>query len=158
MINNFKVTSNFSYYELTNTKEHPDLLNDNRVHFAIQPYIGRLTCATEYLLENTRDEIDCPIIVLSGGRSPELNKAVGGVQTSQHLFERHNDGAFDITVPNMAIGAVAEAIWFSGLSFFQMRVYVNRNFVHLGMPRAKDNRQVYWIGDNCPIWAKSRMV
>jgi len=123
------------------------------LHFAAEPYLSRLQCAAEYLLEGTRDEIGCPIYILSGGRCPTLNSAVGGVPTSQHLFSIPNDGAFDLTVQLMPIEKVAEAIWFSGLTFYQMRVYVKRNFIHLGAPRSKGNLQIAWIGGTKPEWA-----
>lgn len=38
-----------------------------------------------YFLEEVRNECGCPILVTSGVRCPELNKAVGGVATSQHV-------------------------------------------------------------------------
>jgi hypothetical protein len=151
---NFNISSHFTYYELTNTKDHPDLLVENREWFSTEPYLSRLQHACEYLLENTRDDVDRPIIVTSGGRCQKLNKAVGGVPTSQHLFSRHLDGAFDFYVPGMNIADVAETIWFGGLNFYQMRVYTKWNFIHLGMPRPQNNMQVWWDTPDKPVWAR----
>jgi len=39
----------------------------------------------ELVLDPLREEVDKPIIVSSGYRCPELNKAVGGSSTSQHM-------------------------------------------------------------------------
>jgi hypothetical protein len=153
-VKDFKISEHFTFFELTNTTDHPHLLEANREHFAIEPYLSRLQCAAEYLLENTRDEIEMPIYILSGGRCPALNRAVGGVPTSQHLFDLPDDGAFDLTVSLVPIEKIAEEIWFSGMMFYQMRVYSKRNFLHLGMPRSKDNLQMAWVDGIRPEWAR----
>lgn len=157
MIKDFPVTEHFTYFELTVTHDHPELQETNREFFLETPYYDRLKYGAEYLLENVRDDIGLPIMVNSGGRCPALNVACGGVPTSQHLFDNHMDGAFDFTVLGMEAQEVATKIHNSGLSFYQMRVYVRRNFIHLGMPRRQNNMQIHWIGDDCPDWA-TRMV
>lgn len=151
---NFKVTEHFTYFELTATRDHPELQSLNSQHFIVEPYLDRLKAASEYLLEEIRDEVECPVIVTSGGRCPELNIAVGGVPTSQHLFAHYGDGAFDFYVPGVPVDKVAAKVWGTGLMFYQMRVYVDRNFIHIGMPRPRNNLQIAWIGGECPGWAK----
>jgi uncharacterized protein YcbK (DUF882 family) len=44
-----------------------------------------LTYLVDNLLDKVREEYGNPITVNSGYRSPEVNKAVGGAKTSQHL-------------------------------------------------------------------------
>ena len=48
-------------------------------------------------LQALRNEINKPIMVISGYRSPKHNKAIGGVKNSQHLLGR----ACDIIVQGM---------------------------------------------------------
>lgn len=48
--------------------------------------VGNLCRLCELVLDPVRAAIGMPVIVNSGYRSQELNKAVGGVATSQHVF------------------------------------------------------------------------
>lgn len=60
----------------------------------------------ELILDPVREALKRPIIVSSGYRSQELNKAVGGVVTSQHCF----GCAADITCTDMdALGKLLKA-------------------------------------------------
>ena len=139
----FKISEHFTFFELTNTKDHPELLELNREYFSVQPYIGRLTVASEYLLETIRGDLNVPIYVLNGGRCPELNSAVGGVLNSQHLYGNLNDGAFDITTPAMTISELGQYISDqSSLCWHQLRIYLKQNFIHIGMPRGSKDGQV----------------
>ena len=151
---NFQVSKFFSFLELTNTKSHPELLKENREYFLVEPYLNRLTVFAESTLEDIRYSVDAPVIVNSCGRSPELNKAVGGVPTSQHLFATEYDGAADITVPGQKIEAVAFKIWNDGVRFYQMRVYTKKNFIHIGAPKSKNNFQIYFPESELPGWAR----
>lgn len=149
---NIEISKHFTFFELTVTREHPDLLNKNRDWFSTEPFLGRLKYAAEYLLENIRDDVGRPIIVTSGGRCPELNFAVGGVPRSQHLFSNHLDGAFDFRAIGQDVDRTAQIIWDHGMTFYQMRVYTKSNFIHIGMPRSKNNMQV-WFDCQKPNWA-----
>ena len=151
---NFQVSKFFSFLELTNTKSHPDLLKENREYFIKEPYLNRLTIFSESTLEDIRFSVDAPVIITSCGRCPELNAAVGGVKTSQHLFSTEGDGAADITVPGQKIEAVAFKIWSDGIRFYQMRVYVKKNFIHIGAPKSKNNLQIYFPESEKPGWAR----
>ncbi len=59
--------------------------------------INNLKSLCENLLEPLRGKLGKPIHILSGYRSEELNRAVGGVRSSQHRFGQ----ATDITVEGM---------------------------------------------------------
>jgi hypothetical protein len=139
----FKISEHFTFFELTKTRDFPNLLDENREYFAKEPYISRLTVACEYLLENIRIEIDKPIIVNNGGRFPALNEAVGGVWNSQHLFGGFQDGAFDFYCPQMSVAELGKYITDqSNLNWHQLRIYLSQNFIHLGMPLGHNDGQV----------------
>ncbi len=50
-----------------------------------QEQIKNLRLLVEKVLDPARDELGAPIIVSSGFRSPEVNKAINGAKNSQHL-------------------------------------------------------------------------
>ena len=76
----YKITENFSFYELTNTS-HSALLEKNREYAeGLKDNLNLLGI----LLQDIRDGIDKPIIISSGVRCPELNKKVGGKKDSRH--------------------------------------------------------------------------
>jgi len=61
-----------------------------------------LKALCENILEPVREHFGKPVYILSGFRSPEVNKLVGGAPTSQHV----KGEAADITikgVPNMDV-------------------------------------------------------
>lgn len=139
----FKISEHFTFFELTNSKDHPELVEANREYFSQQPYLGRLIVATEYLLENIRIDLNIPIMVNNGGRFPELNAAVGGAKDSQHLFSRYNDGAFDIWSPEISTEKLGKYITDeSTLCWHQLRIYLKMNFIHIGMCRGNKDGQV----------------
>lgn len=149
-----KVSANFSFKELTNTKDHPELLELNREYFLHEPYVSRLTVFAESTLEEIRDAVDAPVIINSCGRCPLLNTAVGGVKTSQHLFSTEYDGAADFYVPGQLVEVVAFKIFNYGVRFYQLRVYTHSNFIHIGNPRIKNNGQIAFPESAIPGWTK----
>lgn len=67
----------FTIEELTKTsKPYPNVPNEEQ--------IKNLTNLVEKVLDPIREEIGSPITVSSGFRSWKVNKAVGGVDSSQH--------------------------------------------------------------------------
>ena len=81
MIDDFQITENFSFYELTDSEHHPELVEENRVY--AQGYMKQLkyTCCT---LEEIRAILGVPCKPTSGIRCPKLNRAVGGSATGGH--------------------------------------------------------------------------
>ena len=73
----------FSIRELTRSDTARRLGIDNTPSDSIKK---NLTLFIEKVLDPIREDWGSPIIVSSGYRCPELNKAVGGVKTSGHLY------------------------------------------------------------------------
>jgi len=77
----FKITEHFSFYELTDSKRHPELVPQNRVDaMAYQKQLKYTACAHEEI----RAVLGVPLNMSSGYRNPRLNKIVGGSPTSGH--------------------------------------------------------------------------
>ena len=93
---NNQLSTNFDFYELTNTS-HLDLLDQNREE--ADAYVGNLTSLATYILQPLRDFLGKPITVSSGYRGESLNNAVGGSKTSQHSYGE----AADISVDGMSV-------------------------------------------------------
>ena len=78
------LSEHFSLAELTKTKQHiENVTNEEQVE-----NLKRVCRWLERLRKRWNDKYgdgDDPIIINSGFRSPEVNKAVGGVPTSNHL-------------------------------------------------------------------------
>lgn len=80
------------------------------------------------LLEQVRALVGKPIMVSSGYRSPEVNKAVGGSKTSAHV----KGLAADINVPSVKPAALAAIIKTSDIKFDQLILEFDR-WVHIGL-------------------------
>ena len=73
----------FSLAEMTRSDTARRLGIDNTPSDSIKK---NLTLFIEKVLDPIREDWGSPIIVSSGYRCPELNKAVGGVNTSGHMY------------------------------------------------------------------------
>ena len=85
-----------------------------------------LISLVEHLLDPLRDAFGEPIRVLSGFRSQEVNRLVGGVPTSQHLRGEAADLACRVGPEKLL-----QILQKSGLAFDQAIVYRQRSFLHL---------------------------
>lgn len=83
MIENFKITDHFTFYEMTDSENHPELVTANRV--SAQAYLKQLKYVAA-TLEEVRAVLGVPMKVTSGFRNPTLNKAAGGSATSGHTL------------------------------------------------------------------------
>lgn len=86
----------------------------------------------DYILQPLRDAWGGPLFINSGYRSPELNKAVGGVETSQHTKGMAAD--VGVTDP-LALAKLAVKM---KLDFDQMIIYPS--FVHFSYKKDGENR------------------
>ena len=76
---NAKLSEHFTLGELTKSGSHPEVYN-----IPSHEAIANLTNLSKWL-EVLRERAGTPIIINSGYRSPQLNKKIGGVPTSNHL-------------------------------------------------------------------------
>lgn len=84
------------------------------------------------MLQDLRDRLGRPIVVVSAYRSPAHNKAVGGVKNSRHLVGE----AFDIRMDNhdpVHFEELARAVGFRGFGF-----YPRQGFMHIDMGPARE--------------------
>lgn len=103
MIDDVKLTENFSLFELTVTNK-AGLQDLNRMLTSEQ--IVKLTEVAK-MLEQIRAFIGKPLIVTSAYRCPEVNKAVGSSDHSQHLLCE----AADFVPSGMDIGDGFRDVW-----------------------------------------------
>jgi len=75
-----KLSTNFSLSELTKSEAATRLGLDNTPALQI---IENLEALVQNILQPVRDKFG-PVVVTSGYRSPEVNKAIGGSATSDH--------------------------------------------------------------------------
>ena len=88
---NAKLSEHFTLGELTKSGSHPEVYN-----IPSHEAIANLTNLSKWL-EVLRERAGTPIRINSGYRSPQLNKRIGGVPTSNHL----TGCAVDIRVSGM---------------------------------------------------------
>lgn len=97
-----KLTKNFSLSEFEKSNTALRLGIDNSIP---EEYVLRLQGLAENVLQPVRDHFG-PVIVSSGYRSPELNKAIKGSSKSQHCSAE----AADFEVPGVSNKEVAQWI------------------------------------------------
>lgn len=76
-----QITKDFTIEEMTSSPTARGLSISNRPS---SEAVARLKALCREILQPLRDAMGEPIIITSGYRSPELNRAVGGSPTSQH--------------------------------------------------------------------------
>lgn len=139
------VSKNFDYKELEKT-DVPGMQVKNTI--ASVEVRDNIKALVDEVLQPLRDAWGKPLAINSGYRCPEVNKAVGGVPTSQHSrgeacdvcpFGRNGHGDIE-TVRKLAITARD-----LGLPFDQMILYPT--FVHFSHKRNGTQR-----GQICYNW------
>lgn len=99
----------------------------------------KLSNLINILLDPIREKWGGPITVNSGYRCPTLNKAVGGVPTSQHL----RGEAADITVGNPAKNnQLFKMIVDGGFDFDQLIDESEYSWIHISYSAGKNRHQI----------------
>ena len=93
-----RLTRNFTYEELrrSDVAERRGINNSPRAKEEEKRVIENLKALCMEVLQPLRDFLGKPVVISSGYRCAELNKAVGGVRNSQHM----KGEAADIHVEN----------------------------------------------------------
>ena len=124
------ISRNFSYKEFEKSDTAVRLhLNNAITDWEVRDNIKALV---ENILQPLRDAWGGPVFINSGYRSPEVNKAVGGVETSQHCKGMAADcGCTD----PYALAKLAKRM---RLPYDQMIIYPS--FVHFSYKAEGENR------------------
>lgn len=137
-------TKNFSYDELIASATAKRLGLDNT---PTPEEKERLRQLAEDILQPIRDAWRAPIVVTSGFRSEEVNKAVGGVKTSQHRLGE----AADIKVGGKdrnkkLFNLIYKLISTGKIKVGQLIDEYNYQWIHVSLPRKnKENNQILHI-------------
>lgn len=123
----------FKMEEFERSEKAKALRINNNIPVAAQIRIKDLV---ENVLDPIREYIRVPIRINSGYRCTELNKAVGGVNTSQHT----KGEAADITTFSPSLNAEIVKFVIDNIIFDQMIVY--KNFIHISYTHEYNRRQV----------------
>ena len=125
------ISRNFSYSEFENSDTAKRLhINNAITDWEVRDNIKALV---ENVLQPLRDSWGGPIFINSGYRCKELNEAVGGVETSQHVLGMAADCG--CTDPY----AMAKLLLHMNLEFDQAIIYPS--FLHISHKRDGENRR-----------------
>ena len=86
-------------------------------------------------LERVRSRFGKPVIITSGYRPPEINRAVGGASSSEHLFDAPGVGAVDFYVDGASIQVVQD--WCDKEWPYSVGYGAPKGFVHLGIRKGR---------------------
>lgn len=125
-----KLSKNFELREFTRseTASRLGIVNEPGVE-----QIENITALVTDVLQPLREMYNAPLMINSGYRCPELNKAVGGVETSQHIKGEAAD--VNVADPRRLFDMARK----SKLHFDQIILY--SSFVHISHKKYGTNRR-----------------
>tara|TARA_R100000149_G_scaffold24866_1_gene9276 strand:- start:731 stop:1186 length:456 start_codon:yes stop_codon:yes gene_type:complete len=135
-----QLTKHFSLQEFTKSQTAERMGIDNTPPEDIIP---KLSFIATQILEPLREKIDKPIIITSGYRCPELSKAIGSSENSQHC----KGEAVDIEAFGMSTLNLAEMI-INHFEFDQviLECYqkgdLNSGWVHCSLKSGENRKEV----------------
>ena len=130
-----KLTEHFDLSEFTRSATADRLHIDNTIPEELIPNLKNLC---ERVLEPLREHFGIPVVISSGYRCPQLNKAVGGVPNSQHL---KGEAADIILPPSLSSKPSSLSSWFYWL-------LDNTSFDQLGYESKGSTK---WIHVSCKL-------
>lgn len=141
---NYKLSKNFSYDEMVYSATAERLKLDNIPN---DKEVAELIKLVTYILQPIRDKWGYPIIVTSGYRSEAVNRAVGGVKTSQHRLGQAADLKIGSKSQNKALfNFILDMVNKGEIKVGQLIDEYGYSWVHVSLPRqGKPNNQVLHI-------------
>jgi len=140
-----KLSYNFTLDELTKSATAKRLNINNEPSEEI---LSNLMALANKILQPIRDAYGQPIVVGSGYRCPKLNKAVGGVPTSQHMKGEAADihTVSDTVQHNKELFKLIEKMVKDGkIIVGQLIDEYNYNWIHISLPNSKHKNQILHI-------------
>ena len=139
-----RLSKNFTYDELVYSATAERLGLDNTPN---EKELDNLKRLANEVLQPIRDKWGRAIIVTSGFRSEKVNKAVGGVKTSQHRLGEAADLKIGSKSRNKALfNFILDMINKGELVCGQLIDEYGYSWVHISLPRSgKPNNQVFHI-------------
>lgn len=128
-----KLTKHFTLEELSTTN-NKTLAKKN--YKEAKENLSEMECLALFA-EQVRAFVNVPMVISSGYRCDELNKAVGGAKTSQHRFFR----AIDFVPKGMSIDDCFELLKNSNLVYKQLIKEQSGKtvWIHVGMGDEREN-------------------
>lgn len=140
-----KISENFSVNEFFVSDQRPDLVSTSYQKFGIDQQ-NRIKQVVLSILQPARTEFNSAFKVLSGFRTQQLNSAIGGSATSDHLYGL----AVDFTTSNLL--GVFYWLYHTKKPYRQLIYYPDQKFIHVStnMPGRdyKNEALVKYLGDN----------
>ena len=131
-----KLTNHFTLEELVKTKTGlsniPNVEQTNQL---------RILCRN--ILEPVRSVYNKPLIIDSAFRSPDVNTAVGGVSTSQHLLGQAADIHSDYIPARVLYNDIRLLVDNGHFHIGQCIYYPTKNFVHVSLPSSRHKDEFF---------------
>ena len=140
-----KLSKNFTSEELTRSTTAQRLQINNEPS---TKELASLSALATDVLQPLRKAWGHPIVVSSGYRCEELNKAVGGAKNSQHLLGEAADihTLSDFPADNQALFATAVSLVRDGkIKVGQLIDEYGYNWIHISLPNSKHTNQILHI-------------
>ena len=129
-MNIMKLSKNFSLYEMIFTSTGiPNIPTDKEIE--------NMRKLVENVLQPLRDHMNRPVIVSSGFRSKEVNKAVGGSKTSGHMLGT----AVDITMGTKTLNRLMYNYIRDNCEFRQLINEYNYSWIHVEYRKGDNKKQ-----------------
>lgn len=141
------ITKNFTYEELVRSSTAQAHKIDN-----VPPTVelGKLQRLCKEVLQPIRDKYGKPIWVSSGYRCPKVNTLVGGSKTSQHMKGEAADikatKTSNADLFNLIKSMIEKKEIIVGQLIWEYGTKKEPQWVHVSLPREKNNNQILYIG------------